>query len=269
MSCKLKDVSSEVVTDPVFSRILSSNMNLKAVFEETTSVEDKKPTVVFNEIVSSNDIIRDEYGDKDDYIELYNTGNEDVDLAGMFLTDTPVIPTLVEISAIASGKTTIPAHGRLILWGDNEPEQGLLHLAFKLGKEGETIMLSRRNQMGQIETVDAVTYPMMNDNISYSRCPDGSANWVQQDPTFNYTNNILTSRKESEKNDVAIYPTLITESFTIQNASGLLLTVTDLTGKEVFRDICSSDLETISARFMKSGLYLVSVGSNRYKVLKR
>jgi|GEM_PF-2952110 len=59
MTCKLNNDSLEVVTDPEFSRVLTSNMNLKAVFEETTPVEDKKPTIVFNEIVASNDMLPD------------------------------------------------------------------------------------------------------------------------------------------------------------------------------------------------------------------
>jgi len=268
LTCTMSIISN-IVTDPIYSAKLGSDMTLKAIFEESTPVEDTKPSIVINEIVSSNDMIRDEFGEKDDYIELYNTGDKDVNIAGLFMTDTPVNPTLVEIAATDAAKTTVPAHGRLILWADNEPEQGLLHMAFKLGKEGETIVLSRKNKLGQIETIDAVTYPLMEANLSYSRRPDGSANWVLQDPTFNFTNDNAIAVEEVAKSSIDLYPTLVSESFSVRNASGLLLTVTDLTGKVVYKGSCASDVETISASSLKSGMYLVTVGRDRFKIIKR
>jgi len=268
MTCTMS-ITSSIVTDPTYSAKLGSDMTLKAIFEESTPVEDTIPSIVINEIVSSNDMYRDEFGEKDDYIELYNTGDQDVNIAGMFMTDTPVNPILVEIPATDALKTTVPAHGRLILWADNDPEQGLLHMAFKLGKEGESIVLSRKNKLGLIETIDAATYPLMDANVSYSRRPDGSANWVLQDPTFNFTNDNASAAEEVVKSSIDIYPTLVSDYFSVRNASGLRLTVTDLTGKVVYKGRCTSDVETISASSLQSGMYLVAVGKDRFKIIKR
>jgi len=268
LTCTMSIISN-VVTDPVYSAKLVSDITLKAIFQKSTQVEDSIPTIVINEIVSSNDMIRDDFGEKDDYIELYNTGDQDVDIAGFFITDTPVNPKLVEIAATDPSKTTVPAHGRLILWADNNPEQGLLHMAFKLGKEGETIVLSRKNALGQIETIDTGTYPLMDANVSYSRRPDGSANWVLQDPTFNSTNDNAIAVEDVTKSSIDIYPTLVTESFSVRNASGMQLSITDLTGKVVYRGTCTSDFETISASSLQSGMYLIVVGRDRFKIIKR
>jgi len=55
----------------------------------------------------------------------------------------------------------------------------------------------------------------------------------------------------------------------VQNASGLLITLTNLTGKVIYRMTCSSDHENISTSSLKRGLYLVTVGNFKFKIIKR
>ncbi len=51
------------------------------------------PMLVINEICASNrTLIRDPYGEYDDWIEIYNYGTEAVGLGGMYLTDDPSFP---------------------------------------------------------------------------------------------------------------------------------------------------------------------------------
>ena len=268
MTCDLSSASS-VVTDPVYSVMLTSNLNLKAIFEKTTPEIKEEDAVVMNELVANNGSINDEFGEKDDYIELLNTGEKDVNIAGWYLTDTPVNRILARIPATDSLKTFIPAQHRLILWADNEPDQGVLHLGFKLGKDGETILLSRKNEQDKIVTIDSVRYPALGEDMSYSRMPDGGTDWLIQAPTFNQTNNDVAVAIELPGVAVDLYPTLVSESFTVQNASGLLITLTNLTGKVIYRMTCSSDHENISTSSLKRGLYLVTVGNFKFKIIKR
>lgn len=268
LTCLSTNTTSQIFPDLIYSGTLTSDLSLMAVYEESGEEPQEETTVIINELVSSNNVIEDEFGGKDDYLELYNNGDEDVNIAGWYISDTPANGTLAQIPSTDAGKTTIPAKGRLILWADDEPGQGVLHLGFKLGKDGESVVLSKMNTLGTVFIVDSVTYPFMNTNMSYSRKSDGSPEWVVQTTTFN-SSNLLSSLESVPENMVNIYPTLVNESFTVLNASGLGLTITDLTGKTLHRSSCQSDNETIRTDFLKKGLYLVTVGNQNFKIVKR
>ncbi|MDP4276750.1 MAG: CotH kinase family protein, partial [Bacteroidota bacterium] len=123
----------KLLTDSVYAGKFTGNLNLRAVYEPyETPVE--KQTVFINELVSSNQSIVDEFGEKDDYIELYNAGTEPVNIAGWYLSDLPVNKQLCQIPSTDTTKTVIPVKGRLIVWADNQSEQGPLHIGLKLDK---------------------------------------------------------------------------------------------------------------------------------------
>ncbi|MFK7884954.1 MAG: CotH kinase family protein [Phycisphaerales bacterium] len=128
------------------------------------------PRVFVNEWLASNDgSALDEFGEDDDFIELYNDEDTPVDLGGRFLTDSLTNPTKWEIPA----GVTIPAKGRLVIWADNQPEQGPLHASFALSAGGEAVGLFDRasNQFAQI---DAVSFSQQVADVSEGRAPDGS-----------------------------------------------------------------------------------------------
>ena len=267
LTCKSSPVS-QVSTDPIYSTVLTGDISLKAIYEKSTVENpDDLPPVVINELVASNSLISDEFGGKDDYIELYNNGSTDVNIAGWYVSDTPDNKTLTQIPTTDPVKTTIPANGRIILWADDQQVQGVLHLGFKLGKEGEPVLLSKVNSLGTIIMVDSVSFPYMESNLSYSRMPDGSLNWLIQATTFNKTNDDL-SGVESPLSNIKVYPTMVLQSFIVQNAMGDLLTITDLMGKVLYRNECRSAIETIQVEFLQRGLYVVSVGNSTYKMVK-
>ncbi|UCG57333.1 MAG: hypothetical protein JSU70_21000 [Phycisphaerales bacterium] len=50
--------------------------------------------LVINELMAENHgFVRDAYGDNDDWIEIYNTGDDAVNIGGMYLTDNLSAPT--------------------------------------------------------------------------------------------------------------------------------------------------------------------------------
>ncbi|MDA7908791.1 lamin tail domain-containing protein, partial [Akkermansiaceae bacterium] len=104
------------------------------------------PGLVINEWMAVNEdaLVDPEVGDFDDWIELSNPGIFSADLAGWFLSDDPEEPFKYRIP---SG-FRIPAGGYLLVWADDEIFQNDslkrpdLHVAFKLGAGGESILLS-------------------------------------------------------------------------------------------------------------------------------
>ncbi|MDZ7317000.1 MAG: lamin tail domain-containing protein, partial [candidate division KSB1 bacterium] len=140
--------------------------------------------LVINEVMADNtSTLADEAGEFDDWIELYNGGNEPIDIAGLYLTDDPANPTKHRIAVDRPEQTTIPAKGFLLLWADGQPEQGACHLNFKLSARGEKVALVKINRTS-VSFVDSVTFASMAKDASWGRFPDGDGEWrLQYKPT--------------------------------------------------------------------------------------
>jgi len=131
-------------------------------------------TLVINEFMADNDRTiedPDESGDFPDWIELYNYGDDPIDIGGMYIADDS---TRWQIPGGQPEKTTILPGGFLLLWADGDEEQGPLHLPFGLGKSGDMISLFDRYQ----NRIDVYSFGAQAEDVSMGRLPDGSDNWV-------------------------------------------------------------------------------------------
>ncbi len=138
--------------------------------------------VVINEVLAiNNSIVQDPQGTYEDWIELYNTSNQAIDLSGYHLSDNAA--NLAKF-VMAAG-TTIAANGYLIFWADEDGVDGPEHCNFKLAATGETIYLTNTNLLVQ----DQVTFGAQTADKAYARSPNGTGNFVLQTPTFNANNN--------------------------------------------------------------------------------
>ena len=137
--------------------------------------------IYINEFSSSNRyLMRDNYGEYDDWVELYNSTNKPVDIGGLFITDSLADATKYRIPTTAPDSTTVPANGFIVLWADNQAEQGILHLDFGLTRTGEQIGVAQYNG---IDFIDTLTYNEILVNTSLSRYPDGDKNWLYMTST--------------------------------------------------------------------------------------
>jgi hypothetical protein len=129
---------------------------------------------VINEVMAANtSTIADNFGDYDDWIEIYNPGSTSINIGGMYITDDLNDPDKWQIPTNAPTQTTIPAHGYLILWADSESGEGPLHVGFKLDKAGEAVGLYRSN----LTLVDSIIFGEQFSDISYGRYPDANNGW--------------------------------------------------------------------------------------------
>ena len=137
--------------------------------------------VVINEIVADNNLsLADEDGAFSDWIEIYNTGGVDVNLAGWSLSTTNLarIPSPVLWSFPA---TNLPAGGYMVIFASEKNRQvagGALHTNFKIGKDGAKVALANAGV-----TNDLVLFGLQLQDLSISRVPSGSANWILTTPT--------------------------------------------------------------------------------------
>lgn len=150
--------------------------------------------VVVNEVSANNTVAANEYGRRNDWIELYNTTGQDIDLEGMFLTDDPTMPEKYQITqTLLGGSTIIPAHGYFVVWADNLDPLRQLHTGFKLSNNNEeSVTLTAADHSWS----DCLTYSPMNGDESVGRYPDGGKRTYRMTrPTIDATNT-LTSYSE-------------------------------------------------------------------------
>jgi hypothetical protein len=133
-------------------------------------------TLYINEFMASNVLsCENANGDYEDWIEIYNSGDSPIDLAGYYLADNLQDNNYWQIPAGRASNTTVPAKGFLILFADGKTDKGADHLGFKLDKQGEKIVLIARDGL---TVLDSISYQNQFRDISYGRFPDGGWQWV-------------------------------------------------------------------------------------------
>ncbi len=145
----------------------------------TPGAENENPvapeTVVLfiNEFVALNTAgIQDETGAFEDWVEIYNPGPDPVEMGGLFLTDDLTLTT-----RWAFPDTLLAAGDFMLVWCDNDPEDGALHTTFKLSGDGEEIGLFGRLAAGN-EEIDSHIFLSQVTNVSEGRETDGAATWI-------------------------------------------------------------------------------------------
>jgi len=148
-------------------------------------IRDRTTGLIINEFMADNEtIISDEFGEFDDWVEIYNLNSEAVSMEGLFLTDDPLIPDKWQFPDVE-----IPANDFLLIWTDDDDEQGELHTNFRLNTDGEFIGLY---EIDGIMPLDTLSYGTQSEDISFGRFSDGENNWVfMSDPSPGYPNNYI------------------------------------------------------------------------------
>ena len=112
---------------------------------------------------------QDNYGNRSDWIEIYNPGTTPVDLAGWHLTDDKALPTQWTFPAV-----TVPAGGFLRVWASERGDNNVgfpLHTNFRLGGDGEYLALI---QPDGTPTSEFDPYPAQRPNVSYGLPQSGA-----------------------------------------------------------------------------------------------
>jgi hypothetical protein len=126
--------------------------------------------LLINEFSASNsgNIVDPEYGNSADWIELFNSGDDPVNINGYTITD--------NYSQTDKWRFTtnliIQPDEYLLIWCDGMALD--LHTSFKLAAEGEEIALFDAQGLLQ----DSISYAGQESNISMGRVCDGCTDWV-------------------------------------------------------------------------------------------
>jgi len=130
-------------------------------------------------MAANNSTIMDNFGEYEDWIEIYNPGPAPVLLSDFYLTNDLRDPIRWALPA-----DTLQPGGYALVWADEDLTQGPYHANFKLNRNGERIALHKRepgaNPVGpdDIDPVDLVFFGPQVADISRARYADGDYRWL-------------------------------------------------------------------------------------------
>ena len=184
-----KKSGTQYSTNAAISVTGTDAIKLQACFKALTDAE--KTTqgltpVRINEVSAANGIHVNEYFKRNDWVELYNTTDKDIDVAGMYLSDNEKKPLKYQISkGDSQASTTIPAHGYLVVWCDKLESRDQLHASFKLDADGGSVLLTAADESWS----DRLVYTAHQADQTVGRYPDGGSDiFVMNVPTIAQSN---------------------------------------------------------------------------------
>ena len=161
------------------------------------------PFLYINEFMASNNsAYADEYGEFDDWIEVYNAYETPVWLGNKYLTDNLENPDKWQMP-----DTVLQSGAFIVFWADNQPWQGVMHTDFKLSEDGDEIGIFDSEETGY-EPIDNINYGSQSVDLSYGRNPDGGSVWkfyIVITPGFSNTSGAATGETYVE-NLLHVYP---------------------------------------------------------------
>ena len=198
-----KKSGTQYSTNAAISVTGTDAIKLQACFKALTDAE--KTTqgltpVRINEVSAANGIHVNEYFKRNDWVELYNTTDKDIDVAGMYLSDNEKKPLKYQISkGDSQASTTIPAHGYLIVWCDKLESRDQLHASFKLDADGGSVLLTAADESWS----DRLVYTAHQADQTVGRYPDGGSDiFVMNVPTIAQSNVSTSYLVPVEQGDV-------------------------------------------------------------------
>ncbi|NRR90520.1 CotH kinase family protein [Winogradskyella undariae] len=218
--------------------------------------------LVINEIMASNETTAvDQDGEYDDWLELYNNSSETLSLDNLYLSDDS---DELLTWAFPSGLTIEP-DSYLIVWCDKDDDQEGLHADVKFSSGGESAILSYDD--GTI--IENIIFGEQTDDMGYARVPNGTGDFVIQEPTFGENNESLSVDEVLFNNGLKVYPNPTSNYLEIQNSNYTIesVAVYNLQGQQLYNNSYANE-NTISLDFssFSKGLYMVVV--NKIAVIK-
>lgn len=269
-----------LVEESICSLRLSSKTHIQAL---TKTLEiDPEIKIHINEIMASNQsAYADEFGEYEDWVELYNAGESVVDLAGFYLSDDRNDPGKWLIPDNAQEFTTIAPSGHILFFADSETEQGPLHTNFKLSSGGEFFGVAAKIGDNYL-WLDSLQFGPQGPNETSGRFPDGSENWIGLSPVTPLQSNLIshTDPMPEMKLQMSLFPNPCSDWLQINLSctgdpghSPVQLTIRDLTGRQMgehsWQIWQGRNTHRINLEELPAGIYILSVNSESGRLSKK
>ena len=265
-----------ISTEPVMSLPTDGALSLVACFAPLSAEEKASQglnPVRINEVSATNSVFVNDYWKHNDWVELYNTTYDPIDVEGMYLSDNLAKPKKYQITkGETKAETTIPAHGYLVVWCDKLEPVSQLHADFKLAAEGGDVILTAADE----SWCDQFTYTQHKGDESVGRYPDGFADvYVMNIPTIARPN-IMSSYMSivEQPNEAGIHDIMAdaAEAISIHYTEGSLairstsaehlqVRIVNLSGQSVasLQAQLSSGYTEVSVEQLPAGVFIATV----------
>ncbi|MBN1893549.1 lamin tail domain-containing protein [bacterium] len=146
---------------------------------EAYTVGYKPPKLRVTEALAVNGHVnQDNSGEYDDWIEIHNEDAATVNIGGMFISSSVNSPQMFQLPS-----RNLAPDEYLIIWADDDTQQGNLHADFKLSSEGEDVALFETIDHGNV-LIHGWKFGRMSEDISMGFKPmDATAPEYLKNPT--------------------------------------------------------------------------------------
>lgn len=218
--------------------------------------------LVINEVMASNNTTAaDEAEQYDDWIEIYNTTSQAINLDGLFVSDKEDV-----FNKWAMPDTIIGPDSYMIVWADEDGGQGEMHANFKLSAGGEFISISYSD--GTI--MDSITFGEQITDQSFGRLPNGTGPFVALTPSFSGVNSTVKTKEVLADEAINVYPNPVSSLLNIdlRELSAVQLQLYDSAGKLLFTKQVNSKMTTINLDGYPAGNYTLSFSTANTQLSK-
>jgi len=177
----LVPLNSALIDEPAGSLNYSGNWRASTYIGGSPGMDDPEPeiNIVLNEIMTHTDYRDPQLPDyeSNDWIELYNTTPEKINLTHWYLSD-----NVRELKKWAIPAIEIAGHSYISfdeVTGFHNP----INSGFGLNKAGEEVILSYLPGTSEDRVIDSVRFKGQLIDTSLGRYPDGNAYWLQMLPS--------------------------------------------------------------------------------------
>ncbi len=254
---------NNIAIDQSWGRTTDGAANSIVFFQPTPTVTNSLfliagENLIINEIMAKNlTTITDNFGEYEDWIEIYNPNNYPVNMSGYYMSDNPEVRNRWVIPSSFPDSVTIPAQSWMLYYCDGDNNQGVLHANFSLSNGGEYAGLFSPDGFSLI---DEVHWGFMGADTSYGRQYDGDANWIQflvsTPDASNGTNpNGIDSPKITE---IQLYPNPAIHDIYLKEKNNVR--VYNQQGKLIYQ---KWQINTISVADWPNGQYILTTDQNK------
>ena len=194
---------------------MSNSLTLSFILTLATSACLFSQEVMINEFQASNanTIADPDFNSYPDWIELYNSSAQAINLGNWYLTDNMEDTVKWQFP----GGVTIDPGAYLLLWADGrDVTQTGLHVNFRLSITGEKIALFDDSRV----LVDSIGFGKQSEDISSGRQPDGGNEWFFFDTPTPGTSNTTTPYLKARVPEFSLEPGFYTADQLLEISSG-------------------------------------------------
>lgn len=208
-------------------------------------------SIVINELLAENKTNKkDEYNDREDWLEIYNGSAQTIDMSSVYLSNSKLNNLKWKFPA----NTYIVPNGYLTVWADDDSLETILHTNFNLDKDTGFLSMSTASIL-----LDSISFTGQMADTSWGRYPNGVGNFTLMNTTYGYENNnfpLSTSDIHSKTQTLKLFPNPADETVSISFKGKKTIEVFSIFGKKI-NSFSAKEKIVINTASYPNGIYFI------------